>query len=365
MNRHLITFEPLDSVFFRDGRPYTHGESDQANIPSLFPPNAATLIGALRAALARSLGWQGDGDWPVAIKTRLGDGLDLAELRFRGPLLLRNRKPLFPAPSNLVRDKHNKTALLTPGPKQECDLGQVHLPELPAGTQGEGWKILSDTWVDAGTLAGLLTSEVPKPDSLLSRKSLWKEEPHVGIARDAETRTTGESALYSPRHVRLATDVALGLEAEGLETAFCNLLGKRMQPLGGEGRSAWIELCETTPVLPPAPALRPLENGFLTYAVHVLSPLSLRAAPEPGRAVSGLPGTLVSACLPRVQMRGGWDSLHRTPLPLKARLTPGSVLFMKCEAAEADRLRALHNACIGTCPAWGDGWIALGTWREA
>ena len=80
---------PVGSWFFRDGRPYNQGESTLADIKSLFPPFAVTAVGAMRASFARSMGWNGKGDWPSDIKEKLGDRQKLAPLSFRGPYLVR------------------------------------------------------------------------------------------------------------------------------------------------------------------------------------------------------------------------------------------------------------------------------------
>ena len=101
----LLRFDPLDSLFFRDGRPYTKDESEQVGVASQFPPTPATLVGAVRAAAARGRGWDGHGAWSDDIKKVLGDGESLGPLRFRGPVLIRGGDVLFPAPANLMRDE--------------------------------------------------------------------------------------------------------------------------------------------------------------------------------------------------------------------------------------------------------------------
>ncbi|MCI0538133.1 MAG: type III-B CRISPR module-associated protein Cmr3, partial [Verrucomicrobiales bacterium] len=82
----LFTFTPLDTLFFRDGRPYNKNESN-SQVVSQFPPFAPTLIGAVRAAYARSLGWP-EKEWDIHIKQKLGSGKDLSPVSFSGPYLL-------------------------------------------------------------------------------------------------------------------------------------------------------------------------------------------------------------------------------------------------------------------------------------
>ena len=99
-----LRLEPVDTWFFRDGTPFTKGDSPQENVGSLFPPPPATVVGALRAALARSRGWGGRGSWPPEICEILGDGPDdLGQLRFDGPFLLREKVPASGEPPGAER----------------------------------------------------------------------------------------------------------------------------------------------------------------------------------------------------------------------------------------------------------------------
>ena len=104
----MLVLHPLDTLFFRDGRPYNQDDPGQAEAASVFPPHPPTVVGAVRAALARAMGWPSK-TWD---KTKLGDGVDwqagdgaLGPLSFAGPYVLRNGEPLFPAPLCLVQGK--------------------------------------------------------------------------------------------------------------------------------------------------------------------------------------------------------------------------------------------------------------------
>ena len=98
-----VQFVPLDTWFFRDGTPFTAQSAPQEDVGSLFPPYPPTLVGALRAALARANGWDEAGRWPPELCEVLGDGPeDLGVLSFAGPFLLRDGQPLFQAPRHLL-----------------------------------------------------------------------------------------------------------------------------------------------------------------------------------------------------------------------------------------------------------------------
>ncbi len=91
--RLWIMIEPMDVTLFRDGRPFTAGETSFAQ--SLFPPNPSRIAGALRTFIGRkALGGHFSG---------LGDA-EKAPFQFIGPVPMRTSSTaLFPWPADLVR----------------------------------------------------------------------------------------------------------------------------------------------------------------------------------------------------------------------------------------------------------------------
>jgi len=366
----VIRFEPLDTLFFRDGRPYNQGEQNQAGVDSQFPPAPSTLVGALRAACARTMGWE-RGAWSAGVSARLGDGSHLGPLRFRGPVVLRNGESLFPAPANLMAKPTASSGsapptLLAPADiGTACDFGNdARLPLANSAT--EGAKLLGEQgwWITSRGLEMLLGGRSPDPACLVHRRELWEREARVGIARSETTRTTGENAMYSPSHVRLGRGVALAMEARGLPRQCVDALWCRPWPVGGEARACWLHPDEDPLPLPDSPDLVTADRR-LRYAVTVLTPADTGAPPRPGeRGYAGLPGRIVSACLPRPTLIGGWDSRTMEPLALRPHLPAGSVLFLEATSDAVGEVKALHGAAIGKRTAWGFGLVAVGFWSH-
>jgi CRISPR/Cas system CMR-associated protein Cmr3 (group 5 of RAMP superfamily) len=50
----------IDTLMFRDGRPFNQGDTGASEAVSIFPPLPPTIIGAIRAALWKHKG----GPWP-------------------------------------------------------------------------------------------------------------------------------------------------------------------------------------------------------------------------------------------------------------------------------------------------------------
>ncbi len=376
MNWKRVAFTPVDTLFFRDGRPYHQGETTQNDVTSQFPPSPNTLVGAIRAAYARALGWDGKNGWTANIIKNLGDGLKLNGMKFRGPILYQNDAPLFPVPYCLMgklpddpegNNKPTSLNFLRPGAALRCDMGmEVRLPTLPNG-DGEGLKTLEKWWITQSGLESILCNDTPKGDSLIHHTDLWKMEPRIGIQRDEKTRTTKEGAMYSPRHIRLFPNVKLNMFASGLPERIGFSNQSSIAPVGGESRACYLDINDSNldDFIPKRPDLEPVD-GMIYYSLVALTPLGISDGdiPAPNKPFLNLPGALVSACLPRPQRWGGWDSVNRKPLPLKSYIPPGSVFYFEAKESEKVAIENLHGTTIGECQDWGFGLIVIGTWKQ-
>lgn len=365
-----IQWEPVDTLFFREGTPFSAGSASQEDVGGLFPPHPASIAGALRAALARLNGWTGEGRWPEELNDTLGDGPeDLGALSLTGPFLLRDGQPLFPVPRHVlgsVEDGRWRPGVcLRPGTSIACDLGDaVRLPEAPSGNGNpDELKAADGWWLSRPGLEAVLRGMIPETAHLFASRELWHEERRIGLERNDTTRTAQEGMLYGTRHVRPGRGVTLGLRITGVPEGW-SLPLDRIVPLGGESRlaecRAWSEDAAIDMPLDEIAATRRL-------LVIALTPLDLEEDVIVGRAKLTDLGDarVVSACLARPQRIGGWDSLGRRPLPLRSILPAGSALF--CEAGDPDSFRKAFMASGGLPRAGarqrlGFGLVALGTW---
>ncbi len=385
-----LVLHPLDTLFFRDGRPYNQDDPTQAEAASHFPPHPPTIAGAVRAALARAMGWNG-GPWDDRLKKTLGNGVDwqqgdgqLGQLRFAGPYVLKDGKPLFPSPLCLVRGRRNDGSdvigQLAPGQEVECDLGKVRLPAMPKREDVDSWKALERAWLTKEGMERVLTGEPISPDLSHMHKAseIWRSEQRIGIERHVETRTTGrfapkdgereKGALFAAAHARPGHGVALGIRVDGVDDV--RRLDRELAPLGGEGRSVFIERQGGTFPMPKAPVPGASKDGVLRYMVCLVSPADLGDEwPDAGGRLAGpdgeLPGRVVSACIGRAVAVGGWDSVARGPLPLRPLIPAGSVWFMEAKANEAKAVQTWHGRAIGRATGWGFGRVLIGRWSPA
>lgn len=369
---------PHDVLFFSDSTPFSTGTAAQSEPGGLFPPVPLTIVGALRAALARSMGWQGRGAWPHELRPYLGESPNQLSkavdrhsktgqpmVHFAGPYLLRDDDIMFPLPRHVLgyeeQGRFWPQALARPGAPVDCDLGdQVRLPSWPTSPDQPPLKAGKNTWITSGGMRTILAGALPNANEIVHQDSLWLEERRVGIKRRPDTRTADKGMLYSARHIRLKKGVALGVQISGWPQDWPSLVGTNLT-LGGEGKLVTCEAWHG----PPGLGLTAAEVGQQhLFTAVTLTPLDLdQKNPLLHRKLGSLGNVrVISACLDRAMRVGGWDSHNRKPLPNRCLLPAGSVLF--CERINDDpgtlRPNRQMRFQIGRRRAIGFGEVALG-----
>jgi CRISPR-associated protein Cmr3 len=362
-----LRIEPVDAWFFRDGRPSNYGE-DQSDLESEFPPNAPTVVGATRAAIARGRGWNGQGSWHNDLHEVLGNGPeDLGSLRFLGPFLGRHvpQEPgielLWPLPRHVVgrfqAGRFLPVTLLEPSTTPVCcdaAASGIRLPAIPAQAHAGTDRLTSPEgiYVTSDGLRNILAGRAPAPEHCVATRELFVHESRVGILRNADRRTTEGGALYNPRYVRLRKGVSLVQAVAGLPD---NWAIPALTPLGGESRMA--TLTQLTTLVLPSPDHAP---GSVVIA---LSPVAFPAerwwGASPGEPAAGLSAgwnaTVAAVATDRPRLIGGWNTLNGAPQSLRAHAPAGTVWWLD---APAHPLAGL--ALIGDRTSAGFGLVAAG-----
>lgn len=347
MNYYEI--EPVDNLFFRDGRPYNMGET-QNDVKSMFPPTPHTMVGALRAAMARNMGWTG-GSWDERLTSKLGDGNDLGDLRFFGPFLQENDELLFPVPGNVLAQKDGKDSWknfrkLRPGDEVLSDLETVKFPVL--NEELDKMKTISG-YIRTTDMQKILSGDDISAIEPLPADNVWKHEFNVGIQREADNLTVPEGGLFSRSMVRLGKNIRL---VSGIDRVDETLHGPLM--LGGEAKAAFISKKKNFEL----PKLKGVGN-LKEFIAVLITPADLGNL-KPDGEVKGLEGVrLVSVCADRPQMIGGWD-FKKGPLPLRPHMKAGSVLF--CRSDEGIDPKEWNGKMIGNNTEFGFGQILIGKW---
>lgn len=375
MSRQFWDFTLLDTGFFRSGQPFNAGEAGHSRVISLFPPPMSTLQGAIRTALAAERGWHPGQHWPE----ELGDAGSLGLLSLKGPYLIMDGIPLFPAPLNLLvksnpgkdneKNPDIETTFLVPGEKYSCDLGPaVSLPQKK--TELDKAYPAKDLYLTRKGFSAVAEGKNLPEKEFYFQDKLWCIEPRIGLKRSAETRTAENHNLYRIGHIRPKEGLKIRVIVEGLPADW-SVPEQQIVPLGGEGRLSSIEVGALADegFFPDFPNLS-ARDGNIHYTITLITPAcgnkkELEKLILQGPDNSNAPGYCISACVDRPLLFGGWDLVNREPRPLQPYLPPGSTWFFKAETTEWESIKALHGNFIRgeNKPPYGYGQILIGTWE--
>lgn len=391
-----------DVLFFRDGRPFSQGES--SHLKSIFPPFPTVIYGAVRTALLfQSCDNQVliDGV-SIEAKTNLinfitGEGDNI--LQIRGPWLMRSHKDsevLFPVPSdlagipkNLVKpngndSSDNKADDINTGDQNiryteivrlkriKADEFQfirsgsagnnLKLPELMVHEKPYGKGCLEPEALTGHfiTLKGLMKwqkDETIELDEIVSPSELWVNEPRTGIAIKTESRNTENGMLYSINCIRLKDNVNLAFEVNRIEMTDGTIIR-----LGGEGKTALLEK-QNNAFLPV------IDNNATSnklFALSFLSPAIFDNGPFPKAInrktleglISDVKIKIIAASIGKFVNIGGWDMALKRPKPLRRAVPAGSVFYCECLEGDWKKLNGINLSDF--MPEQGFGTIVVG-----
>lgn len=352
-----LLLEPLDTLFFRDGRPFSAGRARSGL------PVPQTLMGAVRthllslygadfSALGRAV--KSGATLEEAIRQAGAPGW-IASVAVRGPWLARkgNRPTLW-----LEVPRH-----LRPGP------GETRVPLKPRREKLPGWRSEDDLlplwngdvvrekksepgYLSFDALPACLNGENLPRTAFLPAAALYAYDDKIGIAVDPVTCVAADEMIYSTRMLVLAPGVCLYAEVtapqgSGLTGLFA---APGVMAFGGESRYV------------TRTAIEPLNWPEATGERRLL----ILAAPAPFRCGSRpdvLPrgARLVSAAVDGPFAVSGWDMARGGPKPTRFGVRSGSVYFIEDGAAGAPASLCASPEDVQQ----GYGYYLQGVWNYA
>jgi CRISPR-associated protein Cmr3 len=367
MTSLLWNFEPLDTLFIRDGTPFNAGEGGKRGLISLFPPPVTTCQGAIRTALAYGQGWtpKHPDRWPE----ELGKPDNIGDLELRGPFMRRGGEFLYPAPLIVLEKKECENIIfhrLYPLVRARCDLNpeqDVLLSGLKEGVSGA--KLLTEYWFSKKGIEKVLAGGLPDPTDIYKSDELWNKESRVGITLDRKTRTAEKHKLYSTFHIRAKHQVSFSVSVKGVPEQWHHQAPSCIA-FGGEGRVACISReSDDKEYLPRMPEFE-TGTGKICFTITLITPAffgkKTSEVIQQG-PTSWVPGNCVSACLGKLVKVGGWDIDKQEPRPLQGFLPAGSTWFFEAEEKHMEQIKNLHGTCLGEKTEMGHGHVIIGRWE--
>lgn len=314
----VVALDALDTLFFRDGKPFSMGEETWAN--GLFPPPLSVVYGALRTAyFSKHIG---------ELKHANEEGDPTLKLAINFSAYHGEGKYFYPCPLDIVQRKERKSkrepefSLLELVERQADCCSSLYGVDLPMQLQSQEQVEESSGLIDEISLNEYLQSS-SVPPSLLNIDSFLKEEPKVGIGRNDRTGASDEGMLYRVGMKRMHR-LRLAVGYSGL-----NISGPLVR-LGGEGKSVSVsELTEKPNVQEPEPSQKTGDFFKLYLATPAIFKEGWRPAPET------VPGAkLVAAVIGKPLYIGGFDMKPKNgqrshPKPMQRAVPAGSVYYYK------------------------------------
>lgn len=322
----IISIQATDTLFFRDGRPFSMGEETFAQ--GLFPPPPSVIYGALRSSF-------------ISDQIELGhnqvDAIKESEsLRINGIYLktinlgYAGGSIWHPMPMDLIVPKKDG---------QAENAVPLKFGEKPTYSSASLLKVLQAEGVDKTEdgafllnkreFAGYLNGE--KDEFVISKLSdFLSKEQKIGIGRDYNSHVADEGKLFRVIMNRPATTdngnltklqflinySDLALETEG----WLNV--------GGERRVASFKAEDEYDV--PLPEItQPLCKIYLS------TPAIFRDGWKPEKLLKDNGLTLIAAAMGKSQPMGGWDLDKWEPKPMVQAVSAGSVYFVQAENIDA------------------------------
>ena len=343
---HGILLDPLDVLFFRDGRPF-----DAANRVLSGSPAPQTVAGAIRTALLAATGFsfsriKGHHGSVVEHLRKAGADEAILAAEFRGPwFATKNRSgqpseytPVFACPMNLRRMKNDPNRWLIGRPRNIND------NPVPGWRHPDGlWPIEYSDDPDPKADPVLLTltglKKYLSADKSCARldmqngadsidiDSLFGMDHRVGIGIDPSRLATIKGELYGIGLMALKPGVMLYLEAklpQRLVSYFHEQPnGSLAVPIGGEGKYAKATVT--------APCDFPKSDRERKRSLRYLAtPTFLRDRASQSRPLPPASfGTLLAGASDRGQAISGWDISRGGPRKTRFVVPAGAVYFFE------------------------------------
>jgi len=335
MIKQTIQITPLDTVFFKDGKPFSMGDDTWAS--GVFPPYPSVIYGAIRSAfLAQNA------------ETTVDNIIERTEnLKILNLYLLLGGEPAMPIGADMIKYKvkysdkrfkefkNPKYLELTSFANSSNQLDQALIAgESYKADKYEGGGYLQDTaFIDylaydddeiiASALSNYMTSE-----------------PKIGIGRNDRLKSTEDGLLYRVGMQRLAhanknNHIRIAVEFEGLPE---KLEDKGIIKIGAEGKTADYFTISTSINL----ELSIDDITSDTIRVYLATPaIYTDGGWEPSwmkaRQFEGIGFELLTCALGKPIPIGGYDLKESKPKTMYKAVPAGSVYYLKTESVEAAR----------------------------
>jgi len=351
-----IEIKPLDTLFFKDGKPFSMGEETWAE--AIFPPHPSTIYGGLRAVWFNQNIKEFEN---LKENKKLNTEQDpTTKLKIKNILLKKGNDFLFPVPRDILQNKKQEMDRLELSQKEYLtSAGNIN---LLISFKNEVYSYIN-SWITLSDLARYLKNKVKFVSNPIETGEFLKNEAKIGIARNRISKSSDEGKLYRVNMLRFKEEIKIYVDFEGID------INKDFFKLGGEGKFVMIsEIEEKTDI--PMPEIT--DNKFLVYfsTPAIFKNGWLPQWIDEVNLQGTIPNTLVkvkliTASIGKPRFIGGFDMAKRKPKPMFKAVPEGSVYYFEILSGNKNELKKIHGKAISEIYAeQGFGICYLGKYKE-
>ncbi len=333
----LLKITPLDTLFFRNARPFNMGFETWAEW--VFPPLPSTIYGALRTFLIFEHGKLSDFlAGTLSNQDEVGTVIKKGSLTLNGPFIYNEDSVgslLFPAPADLVKvklkEKKRKKYKLVK--TSFCNVPEIFLSDYPLDKCLIFKKQLKTKdhlgFIDDISLKEYLEG---KKEEFSCIEQIFKEELKIGIKRNKHTKTSEEAHIYRVPMLRLKKNICFLIEINGVK----NFPNRGIFQFGGEGKTVEFEKIDNSNVFE---SLKDIDfelkdNMFKLYFVTPAIfekgwlPSWINESTFEGE-YKGINLKLIAVSIKKYKLVGGWNVAENRPKKMYKAVPEGSVYYFK------------------------------------
>jgi CRISPR-associated protein Cmr3 len=345
-----LLLEPLDTLFFRGGRPFGAGLPGESSLPS-----PQSLAGVLRTFL---LDCENADFAAMRGKPSLSDSFAAAGSAwlggacFRGPWLAElggaAPRPLVAAPADL-RFVDGEVVRLQPTARRIPGWQPPLAGMCPLWKRGKKPSKERPQLLSFEGLAAYLNNGPLKPNDVCSHDEFYLLEDRTGVAIDPDTYASKEGEIYMTRNLRLKPGLGFYAEADLPDEKTGHFDAPNTVGWGGERHHVVMRK------VPPVTWPEAVGNEYTSLLL--LSPAFFTRGWQPDVIPDG---QLRAAAVEGPYAVSGWDLVRGGPKPARFGIDAGSVYFID---GRAPVIQSLNENREDT--ASGYGFFLKGSWHYA
>lgn len=378
-----LFIEPLDTLFFRDSRPFGAGEQSFAETTFSSP---MTIYGAIGSYFLEKAGVDlGDyisGSVRVSGIGEYKESISNTGFAIKGPFLSFDDEPYFFPPANLWVSGYHKTTPHWLKPYDDirgrkCDvLNRVPLEIPPGDVEPMSGLIAPD---DMSTYLSYSPQSEPWLLHARDESDFFAKEIKVGHRIDENSGVVERGMLYTSSHLRFKDTAAEQLRYKKaailvvIDSLTASDFTSLVSKVGGEKRGAKFRAVEATDkLIPDSEELLTMIKQKKKFIVYLATPSVFEKGWCPSLPAEFSGAELISAAVNKPQYLSGWsrtgDGAAGIPRPIKRLAPAGSVYFFSAEKWTDQQFDAMYktynfNRSISNeYPDAGFGICLIGVW---